>query len=210
MSATFIAPFVAPSPHHEIIRHSQRLHPLPHGRRTYARRRTVVRSTLLVDVLLKAAEVTAATMVTSTLTSPPSTPSYTTAASAASELRTLLSDAARLSTRLAGQLPARDSPTARSATKLAVCLLVDLIGSGSLGFPLLSDMLDVIVAPVSAVVLHALFAHPLVTAVGFAEEILPGTDGLPTATLAWLACHYGYLRVSDASAPADNEPQSRR
>lgn len=82
-------------------------------------------------------------------------------------------------------------PVQRRWVKLGMCIVIDLIGSGQLPIPLLADALDVIWAPISALCLHALFANPLVTAGGFAEEILPGTDGIPTASLAWIYENYG-------------------
>lgn len=84
----------------------------------------------------------------------------------------------------------------RKWTKLAVCIVIDLIGSGGLGIPLVSDILDVITAPLAALALHALFGNPAVTLAGFVEEILPGTDGIPTATIAWLAERNGYFPSS--------------
>jgi hypothetical protein len=78
--------------------------------------------------------------------------------------------------------------------KLLVCVMVDLVGSGSLAVPLLGDLLDIFTAPVTTVLLQALFGNGWITAAGLAEEILPGTDGIPTATLAWLAENAGYLK----------------
>jgi hypothetical protein len=88
---------------------------------------------------------------------------------------------------------------ARAATsdrwvKLLVCVMIDLVGSGSLAVPLLGDLMDVVTAPVTAVLLQAIFGNGWITAAGLAEEILPGTDGIPTATLAWLAESAGYLK----------------
>lgn len=78
--------------------------------------------------------------------------------------------------------------------RLFVCVLIDLVGSGSLVVPFLGDAMDIITAPVGALLLHAIFADPRVTAAGFAEELLPGTDVLPTATIAWVLQNGGYLR----------------
>ena len=87
----------------------------------------------------------------------------------------------------------KGGPEGRKWVKLVFCILIDLIGSGSLAVPFLGDALDIVTAPVSAVMLQALFANSAVTIAGFAEEILPGTDGIPTATFAWLAENAGYL-----------------
>lgn len=77
--------------------------------------------------------------------------------------------------------------------KLVICILVDLIGSGSLAIPLLGDALDLFCAPLIALVLQALYGSSFITLGGFTEELLPGTDAIPTATLAWIAEQTGYL-----------------
>lgn len=98
---------------------------------------------------------------------------------------------------LANGLPrvvARGGPQGKKWVKLAICIGIDLVGSGSLGVPLIGDVLDLVTAPLTAVMLQALFANSFVTIAGLVEEILPGTDAIPTATLAWFAEHYGHLQ----------------
>ncbi|PXF49528.1 hypothetical protein BWQ96_00598 [Gracilariopsis chorda] len=90
--------------------------------------------------------------------------------------------------------------SAKRWQKLAICLAIDLAGAGSLSFPFIGDVLDVFYAPLSAVMVHALFASPLWAATAFAEEILPATDAFPTATIAWVAENHQYL--SSLSAPS--------
>lgn len=100
--------------------------------------------------------------------------------------------------RLAEGLPEvleRGGPEGKKWVKLAICIGIDLVGSGSLAVPLVGDALDLVTAPISAVMLQALFGNTMVTMGGLAEELLPGTDGIPTATLAWLAENSGYLNV---------------
>lgn len=87
-------------------------------------------------------------------------------------------------------------PDKKKWVKLAVCIIIDLIGSGSLGIPIFGDLLDVVTAPVTTAMLQAIFGNTFITVAGFVEEILPGTDGIPTATLAWLAENSGYLQSS--------------
>lgn len=102
---------------------------------------------------------------------------------------------------LANALPdivARSGPEGKKWVKLAICIGIDLIGSGSLGVPLIGDALDLVTAPLTAVMLQALFGSSFVTIAGLTEEILPGTDAIPTATLAWFAEHYGYLQSDGA------------
>ena len=69
--------------------------------------------------------------------------------------------------------------------KLAVCIVLDLIGDASELVPVLGEATDIVWSGVDAALLKALFASDLVAAFGFAEEILPFTDIIPTFTLAW-------------------------
>lgn len=99
--------------------------------------------------------------------------------------------------KVADQIPEfieKGGPEGKKWVKLAICIIIDLIGSGSLGIPIVGDMLDLVTAPVSSAMLQALFGNTFITMAGFAEEILPGTDAIPTATLAWFAENYGYLK----------------
>jgi len=41
-------------------------------------------------------------------------------------------------------------------------------------------------APISAILVQYLFGNGLLTSVSFLEELLPGTDIIPTATIAWI------------------------
>lgn len=110
------------------------------------------------------------------------------------QVRGLVTELVRLAEGLPEVLE-RGGPEGKKWVKLAICIGIDLVGSGSLGVPLLGDALDLVTAPLSAVMLQALFGSTLVTMGGLAEELLPGTDGIPTATLAWLAEYYGYLNA---------------
>lgn len=89
----------------------------------------------------------------------------------------------------------RGGPEAKKWVKLAICLAIDLVGAGNLGVPILGDLLDLVTAPISAVMLQALYGSTFITVAEIAEELLPGTDAIPTATLAWLAEQGGYLNV---------------
>lgn len=174
------------------------------------------RASLAIELLFKAVQVAAATALSNTVVT--TTGRHTGTSSDTSgdrqplpaslldvptwdilvkEARTLTERLTKVSDDVAG--------ANRKWSKLAICIIIDLVGSGGLGLPLLSDLLDIITAPVTAVMLHALFASPLVTVAGFMEEILPGTDGIPTATLAWLAENTGYLdRLSSTNHKLDD------
>jgi len=69
--------------------------------------------------------------------------------------------------------------------KLAACVALDLAGDASELLPVLGEFTDIAYAPVEAAVLQAFFKSPAIAAFGFAEEILPFTDIIPTFTLSW-------------------------
>ena len=52
-----------------------------------------------------------------------------------------------------------------------------------LGF---AELTDVVYAPLSAVLIYLLYGEKLPAVLDFFEEILPFTDWIPSATLAWV------------------------
>src|SRR5689334_1297861 len=70
---------------------------------------------------------------------------------------------------------------------LAFCVLMDLIGCSSFLVPGLGEIVDVIWAPISAMIFLAMFGKKATfgAAFNFFEELLPGTDIIPTFTIAW-------------------------
>lgn len=70
--------------------------------------------------------------------------------------------------------------------KLGGCVAMDLAGDASELIPVLGEFTDVAFAPVEAAFLQVLFKSPLISAFGFAEEILPFTDVVPTFTMSWI------------------------
>eukprot|EP00470_Lotharella_oceanica_P000988 CAMPEP_0170171994 /NCGR_PEP_ID=MMETSP0040_2-20121228/5199_1 /TAXON_ID=641309 /ORGANISM="Lotharella oceanica, Strain CCMP622" /LENGTH=98 /DNA_ID=CAMNT_0010412381 /DNA_START=92 /DNA_END=388 /DNA_ORIENTATION=- len=52
--------------------------------------------------------------------------------------------------------------------------------------PALGETADVGWAPISALLIQYLFGNGLITGVALVEELLPGTDIFPTATIAWI------------------------
>jgi hypothetical protein len=69
--------------------------------------------------------------------------------------------------------------------KLLFCILIDLGGDASFLLPGVGEVEDVAWAPISAYLLNLLFGSNAVTGLEFVKELLPGTDILPLATLAW-------------------------
>jgi hypothetical protein len=75
--------------------------------------------------------------------------------------------------------------------KLLVCLAIDVIGSSSELVPLLGEVSDFVWAPIAATVLQNLFgSNRILFFLELTEEILPFTDIIPLATLAWVIDTY--------------------
>ena len=81
--------------------------------------------------------------------------------------------------------------------KLFVCLVIDAIGYLSYAFPIFGELGDVVWAPIAAMLIYALFGNALIAAGGFLEEILPGTDFIPTATIAFVLEYLGWAPELD-------------
>eukprot|EP00614_Pseudopedinella_elastica_P035462 CAMPEP_0172620428 /NCGR_PEP_ID=MMETSP1068-20121228/103476_1 /TAXON_ID=35684 /ORGANISM="Pseudopedinella elastica, Strain CCMP716" /LENGTH=183 /DNA_ID=CAMNT_0013427681 /DNA_START=106 /DNA_END=657 /DNA_ORIENTATION=+ len=81
--------------------------------------------------------------------------------------------------------PDTEAITVDQWAKLAVCVALDLAGDVSEAVPVLGEFTDIGFAPAEAWLLKALFKSNAIAAFGFAEEILPFTDVIPTFTLSW-------------------------
>src|SRR5512138_2181587 len=76
----------------------------------------------------------------------------------------------------------------RRQPSLIFCLLMDLIGYASYSVPVLGEVVDVIWAPISALAFFLTFGGwkgALGGMFDFVEELLPGTDFIPSFTLMW-------------------------
>mmetsp|Transcript_2493 Transcript_2493/g.3673 ORF Transcript_2493/g.3673 Transcript_2493/m.3673 type:complete len:402 (-) Transcript_2493:134-1339(-) len=71
--------------------------------------------------------------------------------------------------------------------RLIVSLLIDLIGSSSYLLPGVGEAFDLSWAPIQTVFIMAMYdkVSPNLKYVSFAEEILPFTDVVPSATIGW-------------------------
>ncbi|CAJ1969328.1 unnamed protein product [Cylindrotheca closterium] len=75
--------------------------------------------------------------------------------------------------------------------KLLVCLAIDFFGVASEAVPVLGELADVVYAPAAAALLRSLYGGSNVLfGLEFAEEILPLTDIIPLATIAWVVETY--------------------
>jgi len=76
----------------------------------------------------------------------------------------------------------------RRQPSLIFCLLMDFIGYASYSIPVLGEVTDVIWAPISGLIFFLTFGGwrgALGGMFDFVEELLPGTDFIPSFTLMW-------------------------
>ncbi len=72
---------------------------------------------------------------------------------------------------------------------LVFCILMDIIGSATYAIPGIGEFADIVWAPISAIIFYMAFGGWKGAFGGifnFVEEILPGTDFIPTFTIVWL------------------------
>lgn len=82
--------------------------------------------------------------------------------------------------------------TGQALPSLSTCLFMDMIGFISYGIPFLGEAIDLVWAPISALVFIKLFGFKKGFFGGvfnFIEELLPGLDFIPTFTIVWFV-HY--------------------
>ena len=71
---------------------------------------------------------------------------------------------------------------------LIFCILMDVVGYATYAIPFLGELGDVIWAPISSMIFMASFGgwKGALDGVGnFIEELLPGTDFIPSFTIMW-------------------------
>jgi hypothetical protein len=73
---------------------------------------------------------------------------------------------------------------------LSLCILFDLIGCASYIVPGWGEAIDVIWAPISGILFYIMFRSWKGALFDFTEEILPGTDIIPTFTIAWFLKYF--------------------
>lgn len=74
--------------------------------------------------------------------------------------------------------------------KLVVAILIDLFGFLSYLIPGLGELFDLGFAPISAILVYFLFGKKIKwAAFTFLEELIPFTDAIPSATIAWYAMY---------------------
>jgi len=71
---------------------------------------------------------------------------------------------------------------------LTFCILMDILGYATYAIPVFGELADIVWAPVSAMIFYKAFGGWKGTFGGIfnlVEEILPGTDFIPTFTITW-------------------------
>ena len=85
------------------------------------------------------------------------------------------------------------SNTDYKITKLILGIIFDLIGMISYVIPGVAETIDIVWAPVGAFILSRMYKGTVGKVGGiieFIEEIVPGTDIIPTFTLVWFYEYY--------------------
>ena len=74
-------------------------------------------------------------------------------------------------------------------TSLLLCIVMDIVGYATYAIPGLGEFADVIWAPISALIFYKTFGGWKGAFGGifnFVEELLPGTDFIPSFTIMWI------------------------
>ncbi len=87
------------------------------------------------------------------------------------------------------QVEVNQSDSTKKYAKLVLGIFFDLIGMLSYVVPGFAEIIDTIWAPVSGMLLAKMYkgtTGKIAGIFGFLEEIVPGTDIIPTFTITWL------------------------
>ncbi len=85
------------------------------------------------------------------------------------------------------------TPQNSKTASLVFCIVMDLIGYATFSLPLIGEALDLVWAPISALIFFRTFGGWKGAFGGifnFIEEILPFTDFIPTFTITWILQHF--------------------
>jgi len=85
--------------------------------------------------------------------------------------------------------------------KLLLSILIDIIGAATYLVPVVGEAGDVAWAPISAYLIYQLYGNGILSGLAFAEELLPGLDIVPTATIAWVLENTEFGRNIAGNAP---------
>ena len=90
---------------------------------------------------------------------------------------------------------------------LVFCVIMDLIGMGTYAIPVIGELADIVWAPVSALIFYRTFGGKkgaIGGVLNFIEELIPGTDLIPSFTITWI---YNYFTMKKVSFPQGKSSQ---
>ena len=68
---------------------------------------------------------------------------------------------------------------------LVFCIVMDVLGYATYAIPGIGELGDIVFAPISAIIFYFMFGSWKGALFNFTEEILPGTDFIPSFTIMW-------------------------
>ena len=80
---------------------------------------------------------------------------------------------------------------------LLFCIIMDVLGYATYAVPGLGELGDIVFAPISAIVFYFMFGSWKGALFNFTEEILPGTDFIPSFTIMWVWNYFSSKKTSD-------------
>ncbi len=82
---------------------------------------------------------------------------------------------------------------------LAFCIIMDVLGFATYAIPGLGELGDIVFAPISAIVFYTMFGSWKGALFNFTEEIIPGTDFIPTFTIMWVWQYFANRKNSNTA-----------
>ncbi len=80
---------------------------------------------------------------------------------------------------------------------LAFCIIMDVLGFMTYAIPGLGELGDIVFAPISAIVFYFMFGSWKGALFNFTEEILPGTDFIPTFTIMLIWKYFSSKKTNE-------------
>lgn len=74
--------------------------------------------------------------------------------------------------------------------RLIISIIVDIIGMGSYAVPGVGEITDLGWAPIQFFIVRQLYGNSTAALISGTEELLPGTDFVPSVTLLWFYDQY--------------------
>lgn len=87
----------------------------------------------------------------------------------------------------------------RKQPSLVFCVFMDLMGYATYAIPFLGEIADIVWAPLSSLIFFITFGgwKGVLGGLGnFIEELLPGTDFIPSFTIMWFIQHSKRKRIA--------------